>query len=47
MTSQKGKRKKARRVNNEATIALDDLPLAIKDYLIENNLIQDGVLVRN
>ena len=42
-----GKGQKVRRANNEATIVLDDLPLAIKDYLIENNLIQDGVLVRN
>ncbi len=47
MDSQKGQRQKGRVNANEATIVLDDLPLAIKEYLIENNLIQNGVLVRN
>ena len=45
--TKKGKSRRVREASNEATIVLDDLPLAIKNYLIENNLIQDGVLVRN
>ena len=47
MNSHKGSKKRQKRQNNEATIVLDDLPLEIKNYLIQNNLIQDGVLVRN
>ena len=47
MNSYKGSKKRQKRQNNEATIVLDDLPLEIKNYLTQNNLIQDGVLVRN
>lgn len=47
MNHHKKTKKSERRANNEATIVLDDLPLQIREYLIENNLIQEGVLVRN
>ena len=45
--TKKRKSRRVRQTSNEATIALDDLPLQIKEYLIDNDLIKDGVLVRN
>ena len=45
--TKKRKSRRVRQASNEATIALNDLPLQIKEYLIENDLIKDGVLVRN
>lgn len=50
MSNQNGTKKSKRKLRgtcNEATIILDDLPLNIKKYLIDNDLIQDGNLVRH